>query len=1200
MRKCVFCGLVLAFVAATCGMNAHATSIDLAVSTPTTSTSPIVAGSNIVYTFNAINNSGTAAPAGTVNVTVNMPVTSAPATTAGFVSLTGPAGWALSVTPAQGATTAAVITNTTTTLATGAPATFTLTAKVNSGAANNSTITDTVSIAHTVASGNTDNVAGNNSGTSATGTVTISADMAVSITGPTSYFAGGKRTVTITVQNLGPSDSPPITTMIMPLPPAGITIGATVNGGNVTPTAFFPNNGNGGYQANYGIPFPAGGISTLTFDESAAANAAVPINYSDVPAVTHSTQVPDPAANNSATLAGSVTASHDLSVTYTANNGNTAGQDRTLSVTVANAGPSDATNLTLTQDSAGGATVKTIAKLTGPNGSQTGNVFTFPSFPAGSNATLTITEGINPGTKGPMTDTATVAAAGTDPAAGNNTATSNITVNQIADLVMTMTATPSFATTPGNVGIGDTITYAISLSSNGPSSASAVVITSPIPANTTFVSANTATNTNGPTFNVTSNATTVTLTAAGDFPPNASETINVLYRVNQGTAANTNIVHAPTVATTGQNAAGNDAPSSTLSTKVITDVQVQVVSASPNPASAGDPLAYTITLKNNGPTNANGVTFNTSTPAQTTFVSFSQSPPAPAFTMNTPAVGSGGVVNSTPTAVPAGATVTFTFTVNVNSSASGASLSETASANVLPEDPNAANNSSQLTTPLVVPPTSVNIDDITVVEGSGGTVDAVFTVTVKGFNQTLIVVDYATVDGTATAPSQYTATSGQLKFFPQDKALTIKVPIVTDSIVEPDQTFSVKLSNAVNAAIGKGTGVCTIRNDDIAGTIQFEKANYVFPENAGVAAITLTRPDGNANGASVSFTTADQTAVAGVDYTAVSTTVNFAANQNVATVNIPLLNKYAANSSVKVAMTISNPGGGAALGAQTTAVLTILALPAFTSPLNVTGQVGTAFSYLPTAVGEPNVAITVPFPETLPGGLFYSAGYITGTPTQVGSFVVPIVATNSVGVDNKNLIIDIAAIPTPPNTPGTSIDSDGDGFPDEIEVIAETDPLSSKSTPILNQPAQPSSISNVKLAIKLDFTRAANDSIQLSGVVSLPGGSDNSGKLVFVDIGGVTRRFALDSDGKSKIGGDSLNFKLGRNKSVTNAAAFKLKLTKATAAALLADDGLTNESLTKVPRTIPVLLMLNTSFATVKQSQVYTAKKGLKGQSKNP
>src|SRR5947207_1505471 len=126
MRKCVCNRFVLALVAAMCGWGAHATSIDLGVSTPATATSPIVAGSKIVYTFTVSNNTAaTSAPINGVNITVNMPAVSG--STAGFVSLTVPAGWSFTA-PSAGSTAAIIVSNSSV-FATGTTTAFTLTAK---------------------------------------------------------------------------------------------------------------------------------------------------------------------------------------------------------------------------------------------------------------------------------------------------------------------------------------------------------------------------------------------------------------------------------------------------------------------------------------------------------------------------------------------------------------------------------------------------------------------------------------------------------------------------------------------------------------------------------------------------------------------------------------------------------------------------------------------------------------------------------------------------------------------------------------------------------------------------------------------------------------------------------------------------------------------------------------------------------------
>ena len=139
----------------------------------------------------------------------------------------------------------------------------------------------------------------------------------------------------------------------------------------------------------------------------------------------------------------------------------------------------------------------------------------------------------------------------------------------------------------------------------------------------------------------------------------------------------------------------------------------------------------------------------------------------------------------------------------------------------------------------------------------------------------------------------------------------------------------------------------------------------------------------------------------------------------------------------------------------------------------------------------------------------------------------------------------------------------------------------------------------------LNFSKSNSDTLRLSGTVTLPLGFLQSGKLVFVDIGGVIRRFALDADGKSSIGSDSISFKFQSSSTTIGAGAadtgsFVLFMRNASAADVLAQSGLTNSTLVKVPRIVPVYVLLNTSLNTVQQPQVYTAKKGKSGKSKNP
>jgi hypothetical protein len=78
-----------------------------------------------------------------------------------------------------------------------------------------------------------------------------------------------------------------------------------------------------------------------------------------------------------------------------------------------------------------------------------------------------------------------------------------------------------------------------------------------------------------------------------------------------------------------------------------------------------------------------------------------------------------------------------------------------------------------------------------------------------------VTVDFTTGDGTATAPSDYAATSGTLTFAPGETAKTVTVQVNGDTRRESNEAFTVNLANATgNATIADGQAVGTIVNDD--------------------------------------------------------------------------------------------------------------------------------------------------------------------------------------------------------------------------------------------------------------------------------------------------------------------------------------------------------------------------------------------------
>ncbi|HEY1013113.1 MAG TPA: Calx-beta domain-containing protein, partial [Herpetosiphonaceae bacterium] len=91
-------------------------------------------------------------------------------------------------------------------------------------------------------------------------------------------------------------------------------------------------------------------------------------------------------------------------------------------------------------------------------------------------------------------------------------------------------------------------------------------------------------------------------------------------------------------------------------------------------------------------------------------------------------------------------------------------------------------------------------------------------------------------------------------------------------------------------------------------------------EAAGTATLTVTLSAASAAPVSVSVRTSDGTATAGSDYTAVSTTLTFAPGQTSRTVTVPIINDTAAEGNETFNVTLSNPTGGATVGASASVV----------------------------------------------------------------------------------------------------------------------------------------------------------------------------------------------------------------------------------------------------------------------------------------
>jgi CSLREA domain-containing protein len=213
-------------------------------------------------------------------------------------------------------------------------------------------------------------------------------------------------------------------------------------------------------------------------------------------------------------------------------------------------------------------------------------------------------------------------------------------------------------------------------------------------------------------------------------------------------------------------------------------------------------------------------------------------------------------------------------------------------------------------------PTFAITSNVTHAEGDTGTTSYVFTVTKSGSTALNASVDYATVNGTATAPSDYTAIPATtLTFLPADTTKQFTVLVNGDTTVEPDEAFAVHLSNAVNATISSADGTGSITNDDTDVTVSVSPL-AVAEDGAPNLVYTFTRTGVTTGSLTVNFSVGG-TATLGTDYTQTgaatfttsSGTVTFGAGLSTKTVTIDPSSDATVEADETVLLTVTSGTG---------------------------------------------------------------------------------------------------------------------------------------------------------------------------------------------------------------------------------------------------------------------------------------------------
>jgi hypothetical protein len=236
-------------------------------------------------------------------------------------------------------------------------------------------------------------------------------------------------------------------------------------------------------------------------------------------------------------------------------------------------------------------------------------------------------------------------------------------------------------------------------------------------------------------------------------------------------------------------------------------------------------------------------------------------------------------------------------------------------------------------------------------------------------------------------------------------------------------------------------------------------------------------------------------------------------------------------------------------------------------------------------------------------GTVAAGAFIAHTYGAVGTYTATVTVTDTAGASASATVAVTVVAATiggpglpPPESPAMT-DIDGDGFPDSIELAAGTSPTNGQSTPTGSKSPPPLPLPDGKLAIKLNVAKPGNDSVALAGTLVVAEGVSLGGQTISVVVGGVAKSFALNAKGSYKSGGDSV--KVASKGLGSRTAKFAIKMTKGSFATLFADYGLTDTTVKGQPVAIPIVLLFGDILYAKDQQQLYTAKQGKGGSTKD-
>lgn len=195
-------------------------------------------------------------------------------------------------------------------------------------------------------------------------------------------------------------------------------------------------------------------------------------------------------------------------------------------------------------------------------------------------------------------------------------------------------------------------------------------------------------------------------------------------------------------------------------------------------------------------------------------------------------------------------------------------------------------------------------------EGNSGVTPLNFNISLAPASTNPVTVKYVTANGTADGSDFTALPATTVTFATGQTSKTVTVNVKGDAIKEPNEIFYLNLSNAVGATIfdTDSRAIGTILNDEgpllrITDAVTVEDSDEPLTFTVSLSPVSATQ-------VTVAYATANGTAIAGRDYTALATaTLTFAANQTSKVVSVNALGDTELEANENLYLNLSNATG---------------------------------------------------------------------------------------------------------------------------------------------------------------------------------------------------------------------------------------------------------------------------------------------------